>query len=438
MRAKIFQKGAFKLESGKTGAGQAPGWGDTVSVLGANDALPYNALGKAKTVNSVKDNSITAQGFSELPRKVSNYVEQPLSLNNRYDGLNHLLYWALGLEDNVQAVVCYVCNTVATDPVPGDTYTDAQSHVCTFLRKEVNRATTYYIFAQSVVPTLTTGDLTRTSGAGDNTITFTARSPLMYEHVFKFDPRSRHNVAIPTDEQLSFYDSGDIKCRTAIIGVNMDPGVDIVSTNAMCKKIAFASSAGEIATIETDFLAYNQTVLDAAAETWTYPDTLRDSDNLIMHHDFLVQLGTTVSSLTTVGVTSFNIDTEIPLQVLQDTVSGQYIVEPVMEGQYIFDMALVLSRYTATTWQELTDAWTQVVARVAATQGYYLQEFLINNAIINSPGPDEDAVSKENVKLIISDSTVDNWEDYLYGLDMDHGPVTLRVRNLTVNNQMNI
>lgn len=438
MKAKIFQKAGFALESGLASA-SPPGWGDTVTTLGAGDAIPYLSVGKAKKVNFAQDNSITSIGYAEVPRKVSSYVEQGLSFLNKFYGLNPLLFWSFGLEDEVQDVVCYVCNTVTTDPEPGDTYTDAQSHVCTFLRKEVNKSSTFYIFAQSAAPTLSTGTLTRTSGSGDSTITFTARSALMYEHVFKLDPRTRHQEDVPTDEQLSFYASGDKKSRMALIGVNVDTDMDILNVNAMCKKFSISSAAGDMTKIDTEFVARDQSIDDHDSDTWTYPSGMTDSDGNVMHHDWMVQVGEyddLVSALSTVGVTSFSLNIDIPLQMEQDTVSGQYLMEPVMQGKYGIDMNIVLSRYASTIWQQMTDNWTGAKARLSAVQGYYMQELLINYCVINSPGPNEDDVSKEDLSLIISDYETDNWEDYLYGCVLAHGPVTMRVRNTTSINQM--
>lgn len=437
MLSKIFQKAAFRLESGKTGVNQAPGWGavNANTLLGSGHAFPYLSLGKTKTVNSVEDNSITSLGFKEIPRKISNYAETSISLNNRFDGLNPMLYWMFGLEDEVQSVVCYVCSEVTTVPAAGDTYSDGPN-TCTFLRREINKSTTFYIFSQDDVPTGATGTLTRLVGSGDATLTFTARSPLMYEHILMLDSRSRHLIDVPTDEQLTDYDSGDKKCRMALIGINMDTDLDFVYQNAMCKKFSIASNAGEISTISNDFLAYDQTIGDQDSDTWTYPSGLQDSDNLIMHHDWLVQLAEfDSSSLTTVGVTSFNLNVDIPLQVIQDTVSGLYIVEPVLEGKYGTDLDLVLSRYSSTAWQSIMDNWSSVKARLSATSGYCLQEILVNMAKLVSE-PDDDNVTKENLKLSAGDYDSNNWAYEMPGATMRHSPIMLRVRNLTSTNSM--
>ena len=438
MYAKIFQKAAFRLESGKTGAGQASCWGSTNvnTTLGANRAIPYTSFGRTPTINTVKDNSIIGEGFEDAPRKTGSFVEQSIGFINKFDGINPLLFWGFGLEDEVLPVICYVLSTVSVDPSPGDTYTDGDAHVCTFLRKEVNKSATFYIFTQTVAPTATTGTLTRTAGAGDVTLSYTARSSLMYEHIFQLDPHERHLTAPRSEEQLADYDTGDLKCRMALMGVNMGPSIDILNYNAMCKKISVSSSAGEVSNIVTEFLAHSQAIGDYTSSSWTFPTTVNDSDSNIIHHLWQMQLGTAIGSMTTLGVTSFDLGIEVPLQVIQDTISGLYLAEPVMEGKYVISLDWVLSRYSATTWQDLRDAWTSVVARISATQGYYLQEFLINNAIIATAGPDEDSVSKEPLKIETGFLSTNNWATYMYGSTLTHSPIMLRVRNTTSTNMM--
>ena len=434
--AKVFQKGAFKNESGSYSGLLSPGWGNGPAAgfaLGTDDAIPYLSLGKSKTIGIVNDDSIISEGFADVPRKVSSYVEQSISCVNKFDGINKMLYWVAGLEDEVLPVVCYVTNAVSTLPVGGNTYSDGTNTV-TFLRREVNKDATYLIFTQSAVVAGQSGTLTRTSGSGDATITFTAHSGILYEHIFQFDPHERHLVAPRSEEQLAGYTVGDLKCRMATIGVNMDADSDIVTSNAMCKRFSLSSNAGALSELAFDYLGHSQTIGDADSPLWTYPATLNDSDNNIVHHQMHVQLGTAIGSMTSLGVTSLELSSEIPLQVIQDTISGLYLVEPVMEGKYSNSINLTLSRYSATTWQTYRDAWTEVVARISATSGYLLQEFLVNNAVISQAGPDEDNVSKEPLKLDPGYLDTNRWSSYMYGSTLSHSPIMVRVRNTTSAN----
>jgi hypothetical protein len=438
MYTKIFQKAAFRLESGKVGVNQAPGWGSTNvnTPLGSNCALPYLSFSKSKTINTVSDNSIVGQGYADLPRKVSSYVEQGITFVNKFDGLNALLYWAFGREDAVKSVICYTCSTPVTEPIPGATYTDPSSNSLVFLRKEINKSTTFYIFSQSVAPVATSGTLTKVTGTGSN-LTFSLRSVLMYEHIFTLDPLNRHLIAPEVSERLTGYSVGDLKCRMALLGLNLGSNTDLINYNAMCKKINFTSNAASLSEITIDYLAREQSIGNFTSSNWTYPPGLVDSDSDIIHHQYFVQLSeASVISLIPVGVTSIELGFESPLQVLQDTSSGLYLAEPVMEGKYIINSNITLSRYSSTTWQSICDAWTQVVARISATDGYYLQEFLINNAIITAAGPDEDNVSKEPLTVSSGNYETNRWSSYMYGMVQSHSPLMLRVRNLTVENMM--
>lgn len=433
MNTKAFQRAAFRNEGGATGSNQATGWGTTNvnNLPGAGDGIPYLSLGKSKTISSVPDNSIVSEGFDDLPRQVTKYVEQSVSYVNKLDGFNPQLYWAFGLCDEVLPVVCYVCSPPATEPVAGATYTDSSSNSLTFLRKEVNGSYyTLYVFTQTAAVTSQSGSLTRVSGTGSD-LTFSAHSSILYESVFKIDPRERHLVIPATTQRISTYQLGDLKCRMATIGVNMDTNSDFLFLNAMCKKFNISSSAGALSELSMDFLARDREVSNYSSSTWTYPSAV-DADNNILHHYWSVYVNNTL-----VGCTSFNLGFEIPLQVIQDTLTGLFIAEPVMEGKYVFNSEIVLSRYSSLAWENLSDAWTEVPARIAAYSGYKLQEFFINNAIITNASPDDDNVAKQTLKLELGTSSTNNFPSQ--GLSItDYSPLMCRVRNTTATNYMRV
>lgn len=433
MNTKAFQRAAFRNEGGATGSNQATGWGTTNvnNLPGTGDGIPYLSLGKSKTISSVPDNSIVSEGFDDLPRQVTKYVEQSVSYVNKLDGFNPQLYWAFGLCDEVLPVVCYVCSSPVTEPVAGATYTDSSANSLTFLRKEVNGSYyTLYVFTQTAVVSSQSGSLTRVSGTGSD-LTFNAHSSILYESVFKIDPRERHLVVPAVTQRISTYQSGDLKCRMATIGVNMDTNSDFLFINAMCKKFNVSSSAGALSELSTDFLARDREVSNYSSSTWTYPSAV-DADNNILHHYWSVYVNNTL-----VGCTSFNLGFEIPLQVIQDTLTGLFIAEPVMEGKYVFNSEIVLSRYSSLAWENLSDAWTEVPARIAAYSGYKLQEFFINNAIITNASPDDDNVAKQKLKLELGTSSTNNFPSQ--GLSItDYSPLMCRVRNTTATNYMRV
>jgi hypothetical protein len=437
---KVLQTGAFQMEAGQAGAGQSPGWGQSGSeeTLGTNNAFPYLELGKGKTINYEKDNSVTTNAFEDLPRKVTDYVEKSLSMNARVADIDQFMYWAFGFELPVVTVGVFVLTAPSVEPVAGATYRDTDLNDFTFMRKEVNRTTTYYIFRcdDSHVPTLATGNLTKQAGTGGATLAFTAHSVLMYEHTFELDSRERHFTSFCYPEQIAGYSAGDKKNRMATIGIKMGTN-DYRYKNSMCKKFNFKSSAAQFAQMAFDFVAHSEDRGDYSSSSWTYPAGLTASANIITHAQLRVELGTAEGSLTAVGATDVEVGFDAPLKLEQDTNSGVYLAEPQMEGKYGLTCNIVLSRYAAETWQGYRDNWTTVIGRISAEYGYYRTEFLVNSATLPEAGPDDSEIAKENLSLVVGYSATNNWSSWLYGNTLVHkSPLIMRVRNLSSTNQM--
>lgn len=435
---KALQIAAFKLEKGLV-EDPSPGWGETSSEqsLSTGDAFPYLSLGKGKTINTVDDESITTNGYKDTPRKVGEYIEKSIESDAYFTDIDNKHYWAFGFEGSIVEECCFVLSTPSVDPSPGDTYEDTDTNGFTFLRKEIYGSTIYYVFScdDSVVPTLTTGDLDRVSGSGDDPLTFTARSSLMYGHIYELDAHERHLTVYRTAEQITGYTSGDLKNRMATIGIKLVN--DMLYKNAMCSKWGISSSAGQVARLMYDFVAYSELRGDYTSSGWTFPSGMVTNTNRISHDQFKVEVGVDEDNLVTLGISDFDVSAEIPLNKIQDTVSGIYLAEPVFEGQYALGCNLTLSRYSADTYQDYMDAWTTVCIRISAIYGYYRFELLINAAKVKSPGPSDDDVAKEMLEVIPYYTSTNNFTDWLEGYTLIQGsPIILRVRNLSDTNQM--
>lgn len=437
---KVFQTGAFQLEAGKTGVGQSPGWGESGSeeTLGANNAFPWLNFGKGMTVNDITDNSITSEAYQDVPRIIGKYVEKPLGMYARFAGMGSFNYWMWGFENSIVKVGVFVLTTPSVDPTPGDTYRDVDLNDYTFLRKEINQSTTYYVFRcdDNVVPTLATGNLDLVSGSGDDPLAFTAHSVLMYEHLYELDAHTRHFVDYLIAEQITGWASGDKKNRMATLGIKMGTN-DFRYKNAMCRNFGFASNAGALAEINGDFLAYEEERGDYSSANWTFPSERNSSDNIVAHHQVMMQIGASESALTTLCVTAIDLSIGIPLQVLQDTCSGLYIAEPIMEGKYDIGLTTTISRHSVDTWQDYRDAWTSLVGRISANYGYYRQEYLVQEFKIPEAGPDDSDVASEPLTLKSGDPSGNNWSTWLYGNSLiQGGPIVMRVRDLDSTNHM--
>jgi hypothetical protein len=438
---KILQVGAFKQEAGLVPTNSAWGGASSPVTLGAGNAFPYLSLGKGKTINSVSDNSITTSAFSDTTRKVTEYVERAISMHNRFDDMEKFLYWSFGFENAVKNVTVFVVNTPTTQPTAGATYT-TDSKTFTFMRKEVWGATTYQVFlCTTIAPTSQTGTLTKSAGTGDATLTYTSHSGLMYEHLYELDSTTRHLVDYPTAEQITAANgggwiSGAKKNRMATIGVKMGTN-DFRYPNSMCKGFSLKSDSGQLSELAIDFCSYDETRANYASGNWTVPTTSVANDNIVAHHQTLFQIGASESTLVNLGIIAFNAGFTIPLQVMQDTVSGTYIAEPHLEGKYGVTFGGTISRYSATTYQDYLDNWTSVVARWASRSGFYMQEMLIQEAKIKAAGPDESDVAQEAIELDVGVPTTNQWSSWLASNSLiQNGSMLMRVRSSLSANQM--
>jgi hypothetical protein len=441
---KYTQIVAFKNEAGKNGAGQSPGWGLSGSeeALGAGDAFPFLSINRNKKINSEVPNAIDTMAFQDVPVKMSEYIESSFSRYEYFSGLGRQHYWTFGFGLPTIAVCVFRITAPTVEPVAGATYRDSATNDYTFMRKESYTSSgatvTQYIFRtdDTAVPAGATGNLTKQTGTGDATLAFTAHSVQMYEHVYELDSSSRHFIAYPTAEQVTGYQASDKKNRMATIGIKMSTS-DFLFKNAMCKSFKINSSAAGFVEVASDFVAHTQDRGSYNSGTWTAPSDFSDSSNIVTHQHLNFQIGTSESALVDLGVTNWDLGIDIPLQVIQDTASGLYIAEPVLEGMYGITSNWTLSRFSAETYMGYRDAWTEVVARVSANNGYQMQEYLINSSIISDAGPDDSEVTQEQIVLAPSYDLTNNWSGKLYGSTLIHkSPIVYRVRDTVSTNFM--
>ena len=434
MGAKILEKIAIELESAKT---SDRGWGVATApmTLGEYDQIPFLSFGKGITVNSAEDNGILSEGFQDVPVQVGKYVEKSISMNAQFEGLNKLWFWLFGFE-KVYKVTCFVVNTVSVEPVAGATYEDVASVVYTFLRKEVYKSDTFYVFSTLSSPISQTGNLTKTSGTGDSTLTFSAHSGTVNEHNFEFDPHERHLTDFRTAEQITGWSSGYKKNRMMTIGCKTSV-TDLRYPNSMCKKFSFKSGAGQISTMDFDFCAYNESRGDYSSSTWTPINPFILNNALMAHHNLRFKVGASDSTLVNLGVTDISWDTEIPLEIIQDTESGLYLAEPKFEGKYKFSLEAKLSRYSAETYQTYRDSWTNLVAAIEAQRGYDKVLIMFNRVKLSGAGPDSDNVTKEPLKFEIGYEESNNWTSQLQNAPINtYCPVKAIIRNSEPDNML--
>lgn len=437
---KILKKMAFDMDGRSR-----TGWG--VDNATPASAIPYTENSVELEIAHEQDQSILGSGFQSVPYTVKKHGSGSFSTPLIAWGTSSLRreYWRFGFVHPSTVVGCFVFNTPTIEPVQGAVYYDAGSNNFTFLRKEVGKVGTWYIFRadSNAVPTLSTGTLTKTSGTGDDTLTFTEHAPKMYEHVFELDSLNRHVSTFETFERVSGWGSGYKKVRSASIAFAYGTN-DFLYQNAMCRKFSVSSQAGKLVTCPNEFIAYSESRGDYGSASWTYAAEIRYRQMLLLHHNMKAEIGESLGALTEVGVSNLDLSVDIPLQVDQDTVSGQHLMEPVMEGKYGISCTLDISRHSVNTFQAYRDADTPLISRFmyqavdpVSPEYYMLYEFMINHATLKKAGPDDSPVAREPLDLIVGYDSTCNWTDWLYPVVPVHqSPVLCRIRNTVSTNVM--
>jgi len=430
------------------------GWGGNTGVqtLGANDAFPWLAFGSKLNIATEEDASVTTKAFKTTPRLIGKTVDNPVSYYARFKGINRFHYWMWGFENKITEVV--VCRAAASPftvaPVIGEQGDDVATNTFTFLRTEILRnGDRLYIFKadDSVAPS---GGLTITKAAGW-VFTFVSTSAVMYEHVYELDSRGRR-LRSYTAAELAVHTtllSTDQRNLMATFGKRINE-YDLRYKNSMCKSFSLKMSAAGLSQWDANYMAFTEERSTLAngysSEDWTLVSGLGDHSLVPAHFEYRFSMGTTITpgtegeivGLTEVGLTDFSFDVEVPLQSLQDTISGLGLAEPILENKYGVRCTGTISRHSAQTWQAYRDAQTKVVAHIITNQGDYMQEIMMKECTFSESGGDDSDVIQEPVALEIGFlASTSEWSDYLNGItELHDSPAVFRVRDDSDVNQM--
>ena len=211
----------------------------------------------------------------------------------------------------------------------------------------------------------------------------------------------------------------------------------------MCQGFTFTSQAAGLSTLSVKLVGRGEERGDYSSSAWTPSSDVVDNEFIPAHHQIGIQFGTTDASYVSLAATDVSIECSIPLQKVQDTVSGLYLTEPCFEGKYEVSATITLSRYSSETFQALRDSFSEVTARIFAEYladdgNSYMLEFIIADAIITDGGPDDSDVAKEVLILKTGFSTsYTKVANILEGVDtIQGGPMVMRTRNLNSVNPM--
>jgi hypothetical protein len=125
----------------------------------------------------------------------------------------------------------------------------------------------------------------------------------------------------------------------------------------------------------------------------------------------------------------------IPMQKVQDTISGLYINEPQIEGKYAFEGSTTVTYNKGTKFRRIRDTQAYAHARVSSYRGAEMQELLIKKFRLKKAGPDNGNVAAEPLEMNISGSCGNHafteWLTYAAGVNPEvyESAVVMRCRN---------
>jgi len=437
---------ALRLEPGKN---ISPNWTYNVTApltLGADHLLAYEELGVKGASETVEDGSIDGAAFMDLPRQVRKTGE----LDNigsvlKYDGLTRLFYWLFGYEDGLTSPRewrKFTVSGISTPPALGDKYTHPSDNDRDYFVRELDLtagAGTIWmeVFNGTTAPSAS-GTLTRETGSGDATITFSAVTVAFYVHVWELDKHERHFTAYRSGENTAGdADADDRKNRFATLGVKEGPS-DKRYPYLLARNFTFSSKSTDFARVTAGGLAAKEERGSFNSASWAAPSGTLGSALNVRHSDFTVKIGPS-GSLVAVGVSEFSIEVEIPLQVLQDTESGLFIAEPLLEGKYAVRGSITLSRHSVDTYLANRDNFDALALSIEAENddykiGLYLPDIRIPDSFV----ADGD-VPPNPINFVTGEEPAGGnpFSDEIGGVDLvQKGPLFLLNRNKSATNEM--
>jgi hypothetical protein len=457
--AKIFEAGAFGLEYSRQATPHG-GWGDNLSAnkLESSAGFPWLSFSNQFNIGTAMDNSVTSTAFETGSRIVSKTVDNDLSFHNRFEGCNAFLAWMWGWEGAAVETVALTVTDASVPLVAGDVLTDLNTtDTFTFARYETYRDMEFnlltlailYPDAPDTVPTAGPGTLDGTV----NDLPYLTTSLTMYEHLYELAKDGRQLRNFTADEETALgghYVTDDQRCLMGTLAKRYTE-FQVRYANALSKKMDIKWTPAELSTYDSGYMAFREERVETGNnfEGSTQPVdfdmacSLTDVTGVVAHYQTAVEIGkrntdTETFPLAEEGITDLNISTEIPLQNLQDTISGVYLANPFLEGKYKITSSMTVSRMDGPKFSEYRDTLQKLKGRISSNMGFLMQEVLIKEFTLTKAGGDDSDVTAEPLDLSINASCgVHDFADHLYGqTEVNNSPIVMRTRDYNKYNML--
>ena len=454
--SKITQSGAFGNEFSGAGNLAHQGWGTTPPIKPVNSVAGFPYLTFEHDPESVMDSdtSVNSRAFQTGEREVGRTLDKGLSFNNRCDGIDKELAWMFGWEGKTLPVIIFQV-AAFTDATTGMVFTE-ESHNFTFIRQYKSKLITgvevfWAVFTGINVPTNQSGTLTAPAGSTD--LVFSSFDS-MYQHTYELSNDGRMFRPFTGAEITALGNQGtpDDK-RTCMASLAKKfPSYNMVFNNTKCYKFGFKWSPQKFTEISANWLGFDQKRIKTSDSTYADTDfnmlcSMIETNNIYAHNQTRLEIGVSTNqynghNYTFYPATDLNVDVELPLQKQQDTESGLFLVDPVLNGLIKITAGVTITHSVDETFMDWRDQRTNLSARISSVFGAYSQELLIKKFTLPKAGPDNGDVSAEpltlSVALTCGTHSFDTWLKNDLGVNPEimGSPLVLRVVNKNPYNEM--
>jgi hypothetical protein len=432
MTAKINQTGSRSLEIGNLTNPHEGFVGSWVKSLNPTKGIAHLALSLESEFSHEGDNQITKGAQPTAPTLQAISFENEYTFVNRFRSKDEDFTWAFGFETVKRVMVVSVDATVAFPSVEfGDVFEIAEKE-CRFLRYEKFRLTDYSWAAVAVFAQDDSGDvveavpastvLVNETQTGVN-ITSTKIWGTMYEHLFEL-PNDR-SLRMLSEEEASAMAVGDANAdysewqRSLMMRFAKKYDTYAIEGNhAVCESFSFDYSSGQPVGFESQYVGFKDRVVqlvDLASEHISFDLACEDLETKlnINFYQTMFEIKKSKNNGSVInyngydqtfeeGVTNASLGVTIPLQKVQDTISGLYINEPRIEGKYDFEGSATVTYNKGTKFRELLHSQDYAHSRISSYRGAEMQEILIKQFVLKKAGPDTSDVAAEPLEFGIS------------------------------------
>jgi hypothetical protein len=465
--AKINQTAARALELGNAASPHGGFTGDWDKSLRPATGIAYSELSLDKEFSTEDDGQITygAQPTADVLQAIT--MENSYNFVNRFRSKDQDFAWSFGFETIKRVVVATLTDP---DSIPSvdkyDEYTIDGEAGYEFLRFEKFRLTDYSwsVLAVFLAPTTVnivdpiTGATTLV-GDGAN-IVVKHIFPTMAEHLYELPNDRSLRPFTEAEESAMALTPAEITAewQRSLMMRFLKKYSDYIieSKHNMCESFNLSYSSGQPVSFEAGTVGFNdEDMLHGEEVEASFELACEDRESALNINFYQTMfeiapdetLGTIQGQASydgydqsfEEGVTDMTIGISIPLQKIQDTVSGLYINEPQIEGKYEFEGTTTITYNKGTKYRRLRDAQAYCHSRVSSYRGAEMQELLIKKFRLRQAGPNMDDVAAEPIEMNISGSCGEHpfteWLTYEDGVNPEvyESAIVMRCRNFNFN-----